>query len=161
MEYKPPLKDMKFVLDELLDVNEMTSFPGYEEASIDMMEMILEELGEGAIRSWLPLNKIGDQEGCKFDNGKVTTPSGFKEVYRQTCESGQASLSCEIEHGGQGLPQVLEMAVNEMACSTNLSLAIYFTLARAAYDTVMSHGSEEMKELYLPCLLYTSPSPRD
>ena len=64
MEYKPPLKDMKFVLDELLDVNEMTSCPGYEEASIDMMEMILEELGEGAIRSWLPLNKIGDQEGC-------------------------------------------------------------------------------------------------
>ena len=152
MEYKPPLEDMKFVLDELLNVNEMTYFPGYEEASIDMMEMILEELGEGAVRSWLPLNKIGDQEGCKFNNGKVTTPSGFKEVYRQTCESGQASLSCEIEHGGQGLPQVLEMAVNEMACSTNLSLAIYFTLARAAYDTVMSHGSEEMKELYLPKL---------
>ena len=149
MEYKLPLEDMKFVLDELLNVDELTSFPGYEEATVEMMELVLEELSVGAVESWFPLNMIGDQEGCHFENGKVTTPTGFKEVYRQTCESGQAGLSCEVEHGGQGLPQVLQTVVDEMACSTNLSLAIYFTLARAAYDTVMSHGSEELKDIYL------------
>ena len=149
MEYKPPLEDMKFVLDELINADELTSSSGYEEATVEMMELVLEELSVSAVESWLPLNMIGDQEGCHFENGKVTTPTGFKEVYRQTCESGQAGLSCEVEHGGQGLPQVLQTAVDEMACSTNLSLAIYFTLARAAYDTVMSHGSEELKDIYL------------
>src|SRR5512145_696692 len=107
--YTPPLRDMQFVIHEVLKADEtFKKLPAHSEVDVDTMNQIMEEAGKFAAGVILPLNQVGDREGCKrHEDGSVTTPKGFKEAYQLFCESGWAALACDPEYDGQGLPQLL------------------------------------------------------
>ena len=152
--YKAPLRDMHFVLFELLHVQDVLSkIPGYEEATPDVITQVLEEASKFAEHVLAPINRSGDEEACRFENGAVTTPKGFKEAYTAYREAGWMALSGDPEHGGQGLPEVLGMCVNEMTASANLAWTIYATLTQGAYAAIRAHGDPAMQTLYLPKFL--------
>ena len=117
--YKAPLREMRFVLQELLSVDALAKLPGYEEATGDVVEAILEEGAKLCENELLPLNRSGDEEGCHYENGVVRTPKGFKEAYKLFADGGWPALSCAPRYGGQGLPKVVSLAVEEMICSAN------------------------------------------
>ena len=123
--YKAPLREMRFVLHEMLGVGELAKLPGYEDASPDIIDAILEEAAKICENELQPLNLSGDQEGCTYENGVVRTPKGFKEAYDTFTESGWTALSCDPKYGGQGLPHVIGLVVNEMVCSANMSFGMY------------------------------------
>jgi alkylation response protein AidB-like acyl-CoA dehydrogenase len=151
--YKAPLRDYKFVLNELLDVSELSSFPGYEEATPEIFDAVLEEAGKFCEGMLFPINRSGDEEGCTFENGVVRTPKGFKEAYDQFCQSGWTALGADPAYGGQGLPHVLNFLVEEMICSTNMSFGMYPGLSGGAYNAIHQHGSDELKQRFLPKLV--------
>ena len=127
--YKAPIRDMQFVLHELLEVERtFTELPGGEEASADIIDAILEEGAKLCENVVFPTNRIGDVEGCRFDNGEVHTPSGFKEAYDAVAAGGWTALACDPEYGGQGLPHTLSVFFEEMLQSCNMSLALYQAL---------------------------------
>ncbi len=149
--YKAPLDDMHFVLNEVLKVSSLTSL--YPDFDTDTMSAVLEEaakLCEGVLQ---PINRSGDEEGCVYENGTVTTPKGFKEAYKMFCDGGWPALSCAEEFGGQGLPQVVNYAVMEMICSANLSFGMYPGLSHGAYEALMKHGVKDLQDRYLPKLV--------
>ncbi len=150
--YEAPLDDFRFVLHELLDVGRLAELPGYEEATPDLIDAVLEEAAKLAVNELLPLNQPGDREGCTYENGVVRTPKGFREAYRTYREGGWNALVCAPEHGGQGLPKVLNVAIEEMLCSANISFATYPGLSVGAYAAIQAHGEETLKSLYLPRL---------
>ncbi len=151
--YAAPLDDIRFVLSELLDYEAaVASLPGYEEATPDLVEAVLEEAAKFCENELLPLNRSGDEEGCTFENGVVRTPEGFKEAYRAFAEGGWAGLACDPEYGGQGLPRSLQYVLEELICSTNLSFGIYPGLSHGAYNALVRYGSDELKALVLPKL---------
>ncbi len=150
--YKAPLRDMRFVLEELLGSGELAKLPGYGEATANVVEAILEEAAKLCENELLPLNRTGDEEGCHYENGVVRTPKGFKEAYKLFTEAGWTALSCAPEYGGQGLPKVVSLAVEEMICSANLSFGMYPGLSLGAYNAIEVHASEALKTLYLPKL---------
>ncbi len=150
--YEAPLRDMRFVLDELLEVEAVARLPGYEEATPDVVDAILEEAARFCANELYPLNRSGDEEGCVFENGVVRTPAGFKEAYDKYVAAGWAGLAADPEYGGQGLPKVLGIAVEEMVCSSNMSFGTYPGLSTGAYAAIRYHGSDELKALYLPKL---------
>jgi len=148
-EYKAPLRDIKFVTEELLNFSaHYANLPGAEEATPDMIDAILEEGAKFSERVLSPLNRIGDQQGCTFDDGVVTTPDGFKEAYQQYVEGGWPSLAHAEEFGGQGLPESLGMMVTEMVASANWSWSMYPGLSHGAMNTIEIHGTSEQKETY-------------
>lgn len=152
--YKAPLRDMHFVLFELLNVQDMLAkMPNFEEATPDLITQILEEAAKFAEQVLAPINRSGDEEACRLENGAVVTPKGFKEAYTAYREAGWMALSGDPKHGGQGLPQLLEICVNEMSASANLAWAIYTTLTQGAYAAIRAHGDAAMQTLYLPKLL--------
>lgn len=152
--YAAPLDDIRFVLYELFDYEgEVAALPGYEEASRDMMDAILEEGAKLCENELLPLNRSGDEEGCVFENGVVRTPAGFKEAYNTFIEGGWTGLSCNPEYGGQGLPQTLHILLKEMICSTNMSFGMYPGLSHGAYNALSLHGSDDLKARFLPKLV--------
>lgn len=148
--YTAPQRDMRFVLHEFLEVDQLTELPGYEEATTDVIDAIIEESAKVAETLLFPLNQPGDQQGCVFENGVVRTPDGFKEAYAQFVESGWTSLSADPAFGGQGLPKAIKLAVDEMVCSANLSFGMYPGLTAGAYNAIIKHGTDEQKALYLP-----------
>jgi alkylation response protein AidB-like acyl-CoA dehydrogenase len=151
--YSAPLEDIRFLLNELLDYEgTVAGLPGYEEASADIVEAVLEEGAKFCENELLPLNRPGDEEGCIFENGVVRTPTGFKEAYKAFAEGGWTGLACDPAYGGQGLPKTLQFLLEELICSTNLSFGIYPGLSHGAYNAVALHGSDEQKNLYLPKL---------
>ena len=124
--YRAPLDDIRFVLHELFDYSgDVATLPGYEEATPDLVDALLEEAARFCENELLPLNASGDAEGCSFENGVVRTPKGFKEAYRTFAEGGWTGLACDPEYGGQGLPMVLQVVLEELICSTNLSFGTY------------------------------------
>ena len=152
--YQAPLRDMRFVLYELLEVqNVLPGLPRYAEASPDLMNQVLEEAAKLAENVLLPLNRSGDEEGCHFENGAVRTPKGFKEAYAAFRAGGWPALSGDPAYGGQGLPIVLGSCVSEILISANLSWAIYPTLTQGAYHAIHTHGDDAMRATYLPKLL--------
>ncbi|WP_305856764.1 acyl-CoA dehydrogenase C-terminal domain-containing protein [Balneatrix alpica] len=152
--YKAPLRDMQFTLFEVLEIDKhYQSLPGCEEASADMVQAIMEEGAKFSERVLAPLNQIGDREGCKFDNGVVTTPTGFKEAYQQYVEGGWPSLAHAPEHGGQGLPESLGLIINEMTGTANWSWSMYPGLSHGAMNTLEAHGTDEQKHTYLTKLV--------
>ena len=148
--YKAPVRDMRFVLHELLDVENAFKTLGFEEASTDVIDAILDEGAKFCETVLFPTNRIGDQEGCKFENGVVTTPSGFRDAYQALSEGGWMSLACAPEYGGQGLPNTLSVFFEEMLQSANMALSLYPGLTRGAYVAMQAYASEELKQRYLP-----------
>jgi alkylation response protein AidB-like acyl-CoA dehydrogenase len=152
--YKAPIRDMQFVIHELLDAQRcFADLPGGEEASADIIDSILEEGAKLCENVVFPTNRTGDIEGCRFDNGEVKTPSGFKDAYEALCAGGWMALACDPEFGGQGLPHTLSVFFEEMLQSCNMSLALYPGLSRGAYVAIRAHGTDAMKRTYLPKLV--------
>ena len=153
-EYKAPLRDIRFVLDEMLD-NEQhyQNLPGCEEATPDMVNAIVEEGAKFSERVLAPLNQVGDQEGCQFRDGEVVTPSGFKDAYQQFVEGGWPSLAHDPEWGGQGLPESIGLIINELVGTANWSWSMYPGLSHGAMNTIEAHGTEEQKQTYLTKLI--------
>jgi alkylation response protein AidB-like acyl-CoA dehydrogenase len=152
-EYKAPLRDIQFVFYEVLQAESHYQKIGAEEASRDMIDAIISEGGKFAEEVLAPLNRIGDEQGCKFEDGKVSTPPGFKQAYQQFVEGGWPSLAGEIEYGGQGLPESLATVLNEMLSTANWSWSMYPGLSHGAKLTLAKYGSEEQKKTYLSKLI--------
>ena len=153
--YNPPLRDMQFVLHELLDVcSEYKTLPAHAETDADTLNAVLEEGGKFAAEVIFPLNISGDTQGCKLDRDthEVTAPDGFKAAYAQYVAGGWPSLSCDPEHGGQGLPFALNQCFYEMLNSANQAWTMYPGLSHGAYEALHAHGTPEQKALYLPRL---------
>src|SRR3990172_9608229 len=140
--YVAPLKDMQFVLNELAGLEEVAKLPGYQEATPETVAAILEEASKFAIEVLDPLNYSGDQEGSKWSDGKVTTPKGFKEAYRQYVEAGWPALPFEEAYGGQGLPKLVATAVEEMLTSSNMSFSLCPLLTQGAIHALIVWGGE-------------------
>ncbi|MDI5921053.1 acyl-CoA dehydrogenase C-terminal domain-containing protein [Halomonas sp. LR5S13] len=153
-DYQAPLRDLRFVMDEMLDYPaHYARLPGADEASPDAVSAILEEGARFAREVLLPLNQSGDREGCLLEGGEVKAPKGFKEAYAQYVEGGWPSLAADPAHGGQGLPHSLAMVLNEMICSTNLAWGMYPGLSHGAADALRHHGTEEQQATYLTKLV--------
>ncbi|RYE78123.1 MAG: acyl-CoA dehydrogenase, partial [Oxalobacteraceae bacterium] len=155
-QYVAPVRDMQFVLHELLQVeNELKQLPRHAEVDADIINQVLEEGGKFTSEVVFPLNRSGDHEGCKLnpETHEVTTPQGFKEAYKQYIEAGWPSLSADPEYGGQGLPVVLNNAFYEMLNSSNQAWTMYPGLSHGAYECLHEHGTDEQKALYLPKLV--------
>ncbi|WP_168013301.1 acyl-CoA dehydrogenase C-terminal domain-containing protein [Halomonas salinarum] len=153
-DYQAPLRDLRFVMDELLDFpGHYARLPGGEDATPDVVGAILEEGARFSREVLLPINQSGDREGCLLEGGEVKAPGGFKEAYRQYVEGGWPGLAAEPEFGGQGLPHSLGMALSEMTCATNLAWGMYPGLSHGAADALRHHGSDEQKATYLTKLV--------
>jgi alkylation response protein AidB-like acyl-CoA dehydrogenase len=150
--YKAPLKDIQFVMNEVLDVSSLSKLPGYEDATPDTIQTILEEAAKLCENVLFPLNRSGDEEGCHYENGVVRTPAGFKEAYKQFCEGGWTATTCDPKYGGQGLPATVGFAVTEIITAANQAFGMYPGLSHGAYEALAQHGSDELKDLYLPKL---------
>ncbi len=154
--YTPPLRDMHFVLHELLDVaGELKAMPRHADLDADTINQVIEEGGKFAAEVIFPLNQSGDREGCHYDaaSRSVTAPKGFRDAYRQYVDAGWPSLSCDPEVGGQGLPVVLNNSLYEMLNSANQAWTMYPGLSHGAYECLHAHGTPEQKALYLPKLV--------
>jgi alkylation response protein AidB-like acyl-CoA dehydrogenase len=152
--YKAPLRDIQFVINEVLDTEALyQSLPGYEEATPDLMHAIIEEGAKFAENVLSPLNQSGDEEGCQWSEEGVTTPEGFKEAYQQYVENGWPALSADAEYGGQGMPNMLGIVINELAGTANWSWLMYPGLSHGCIKTLEAHGSPEQKATYLPNLV--------
>jgi alkylation response protein AidB-like acyl-CoA dehydrogenase len=151
--WKAPLREYRFILHELLGVEDVSSLPGYGEATPEIFDAVLAEAGRFCEEVLLPLNRSGDEEGCRFENGQVLTPTGFKEAYRRFRDGGWTALAAAPEWGGQGLPKLLHFLVEEMICSTNHAFGMYPGLANGAYEALRVHGSDALKRTYLPRLV--------
>ncbi len=151
--YAAPLTDMRFVLDEVADLAGIAKLPGYEEATPDLTEAVLEEAGKLAAEVLAPLNHSGDQEGAAFENGVVRTAKGFREAYAQYVESGWNALPFDPDYGGQGLPWALATVVQEMWNSANMSFALCPLLTQGAVELLQAHGSDAQKDLWLPKMI--------
>jgi alkylation response protein AidB-like acyl-CoA dehydrogenase len=147
--YVAPLKDMRFVLNELAGLAEVAKLPGYAEATPDTVDAILEEAAKFAGGVLDPLNHTGDKEGSQWKDGAVTTPRGFKEAYRQYVEGGWCALPFESEWGGQGLPKLVATAVEEMLTSANMSFSLCPLLTQGAIHALILAGSDQLKKTYL------------
>jgi alkylation response protein AidB-like acyl-CoA dehydrogenase len=151
--YAAPLRDMRFVMHELHDTPALARLPGLEEITPELLDSVLEQAAKFICATLLPLNASGDAEGCHYDNGEVRTPKGFKEAYKAFVDAGWGSLSADPRYGGQGLPETVAKLVEEMICSCNLAFGSYPGLSYGAYLALKSHGSEALKDLYLPKLV--------
>ncbi len=153
--YTPPLRDMQFVMHEVLDVTgELKACERHADIDADTINAVLEEAGKFAAEVTFPLNISGDEEGCTLDKAthEVTPPKGFKEAYARYVEGGWPAVSCDPEYGGQGLPFVVNQCLYEMLNSANQAWTMYPGLSHGAYEALHAHGTEEQKKLYLPKL---------
>ena len=149
-QYKVPMRDMRFLLNEVFDyASHYKTLPNGEEATPDMVDAILSECARLCENTIAPLNQSGDEEGCKLEDGQVTTPKGFKEAYAEYVAGGWQGLSHPVEYGGQGLPMSLGLFKQEMLGTANWSFAMYPGLSLGAMNTIMLHGTDEQKNAYL------------
>ncbi|MEZ5501737.1 MAG: acyl-CoA dehydrogenase N-terminal domain-containing protein, partial [Halioglobus sp.] len=131
--YKAPLRDISFVMNELLESEKLyQTLPGYEEATEDLMNAIVEEGAKFAENVLSPLYQSGDEEGCHWSENGVTTPAGFADAYHQYVENGWPALSADVEAGGQGMPNLLSIVINELAGTANWSWLMYPGLSLGA-----------------------------
>jgi acyl-CoA dehydrogenase len=148
-EYKAPLKDLRFVINELADLKMISQLPVFEHATDDVLESILDEASRFASEVLGPTNIIGDHEGCRIEDGKVKVPSEFSDAYQLFVENGWQSLDCSQDYGGMGLPTLIGSATAEMWQGANLALGLCPMLTDGAIETIEAHASDELKQLYL------------
>ena len=152
-DYKAPIAETSFVLNELFDINSLTTLPGFEDATPDLIEAVMEEAGKFAQEVYAPLNRLGDLEHSKANDGEVVTPKGFKEAYQLFVESGWMSLAQPPKYGGQGMPFSVHMVASEFWNSANTALALCPMLTAGAIDVFAAHASEQLKDTYLAKLI--------
>ncbi len=150
MIYTPPIKDMMFLLNEWIGLEKLTALPGYEEVDGDLIEAILEEAGKFCTTELLDLNSVGDEHGAVHEGDTVRTPPGFREAYARFIENGWTGIDANPDHGGQGLPKLLQSLIDEMLAATNLSFKMYSELSHAAYHLLDSVAADDIRERYLP-----------
>jgi acyl-CoA dehydrogenase len=150
--YTPPTKDLQFLLHEVFKVSEQT-IPGYAELDRDFTAAVFEEAGKIASEVLAPLNKVGDTEGCRLENGVLRTPTGFKEAYAQMCEGGWNALDADPAYGGQGMPAILNLSTGEMFSSANMAFQMYAGLTHGAISALYAHASDDQKATYLPKMI--------
>ena len=152
--YRAPIDDVLFLLTDVFHVERYNNLPGFADASPDVIEAILQEAAKFCEEVLLPLNRIGDQEGCtRHPDGSVTTPKGFKDAYKQLVAGGWIGISAPTDFGGQGLPGILTQLVNEFLGSANMAFAMYPGLTQGAISALWAHGTPEQKAIYLPKLI--------
>ena len=153
-EYKAPLRDIKFVMNELLNSEQhYANLEGAEDATPDMVDAIIQEGAKFCEQVLSPLNQVGDQEGCTWSEDGVKTPTGFKEAYQQYVEGGWPSMTADPNYGGQGLPHSIGLVISEMVGTSNWSWGMYPGLSHGATNTIEAHGTEEQKQTYLTKLI--------
>jgi 3-(methylsulfanyl)propanoyl-CoA dehydrogenase len=149
--YKAPVEDVQFLFNDVFQIDRYDNLPGFSDASADVREAILSEAAKLSEEVLQPLNRVGDLEGCKrSDDGRVTTPKGFKEAFKQVAEGGWLGLSVPTEYGGQGLPVTLSQAVSEFQISANMAFSMYGGLTMGATAALLVHGTPEQKQIYVP-----------
>ncbi|MDB5602312.1 MAG: acyl-CoA dehydrogenase [Xanthobacteraceae bacterium] len=152
--YKAPVDDIMFLLRDVFHIERYDNLPGFADASPDVLEAILGEAAKYCEDVLTPLNRVGDREGCKrASDGSVKTPTGFKDAFQQYAAGGWMGMSVPAEYGGQGLPETLTIAVNELLCSANMAFAMYPGLTQGAMAAILVHGSPEQKTTFLPKMI--------
>ena len=149
-EYVAPLREMRFLMNEVAGLDAVAKLPGNEEVSPDLVDAILDEAARFAEEVISPLNIVGDRVGAKWEDRKVTMPAGFGDAYRLFAESGWTALSPDPKYGGQGLPKLVSAAVNEMWKSSNIAFSLCPMLTQGAIEAVMIAGSDALKDKFLP-----------
>ncbi|MDR3467151.1 MAG: acyl-CoA dehydrogenase C-terminal domain-containing protein [Xanthobacteraceae bacterium] len=149
--YRAPVEDVTFLLNDVFHFDRYNNLPGFADASSDVRDAIISEAAKFSEEVLQPLNRVGDLEGCvRHDDGRVTTPKGFKEAFRQLSEGGWLGLSGAPEYGGQGLPVTLSQTINEFMISANMAFSMYHGLTLGAVAALMAHGTEEQKAKFVP-----------
>jgi len=152
--YKAPVEDVNFLLNDVFQIDRYNNLPGFSDASADVRAAILNEAAKFSEQVLQPLNSVGDLEGCtRHDDGRVTTPSGFKNAFKQMGEGGWLGLSGPAEFGGQGLPATLSQVVNEFMISANMAFSLYPALTQGAMATLLVHGTPEQKQTFVPNMM--------
>jgi alkylation response protein AidB-like acyl-CoA dehydrogenase len=151
--YHAPLDDIRYLLNEVHDIGQLSRLPGFEDATPDMIEEVLAGGATFCEEVLFPLNQSGDAEGITLVDGEVKTPAGFKAAYQRYTADGWTAISATPEYGGSGLPEMVRFVMEEMLCSANLSFSMYPGLSHGAYSALVSHGSEELKQRFLPKLI--------
>ena len=148
--YKAPLEDVSFLLNDVFQIDRYDNLPGFSDASADVREAVLTEAAKLSEEVLQPLNRVGDLEGCvRHDDGRVTTPKGFKQAFDQVAEGGWLGLSAPTEYGGQGLPVTLTQIVTEFQCSANMAFSMYGGLTQGATAALLVHGAPEQKKMFV------------
>jgi len=150
MTYAAPLADIKFVLENVAGLGKVTALPAFAEATPDLVESILEEAAKIAADTLAPLNKVGDTSGAKLVDGKVVVSPGWTEAWNVLVEGGWNGLPFSPDHGGMGLPNVLNTAVHEMWQAANMAFTLCPMLTQGAVNAIESYGTDEQKATYLP-----------
>lgn len=151
--YKAPLDDIRYLLNDVHNIGQLSSLPGFEDATPEMIDEVLAGGAAFCEDVLFPINQSGDAEGVQLENGEVKTPSGFKEAYQRYTADGWTAIAAEPAYGGTGLPEMVRFVMEEMLCSANLSFSMYPGLSHGAYSALMSHGSDELKQRFLPKLI--------
>jgi acyl-CoA dehydrogenase len=152
--YNAPTDDVMFLLNDVFHIERHNNVAGFGDATPDVVEAMLVEAGKLCSEVLTPLNRTGDIEGCtRHEDGRVTTPTGFKEAYGQLVAGGWVGLSCPAEYGGQGLPGTLTVIINEFLASANLAFSMYSGLVQGAVAAILTHGNDELKRKFLPKMI--------
>lgn len=152
--YKAPVKDMLFLLNDVMGIEKYANLQGFANASPDLVEAVLNEAGKFCEDVLAPINYSGDQQGCtRHADGSVTTPDGFKEAYKAYCDAGWTLLTQPEEFGGQGLPHVVGFPVEEFRMSANQAFSMYPGLTQAAISAILAKASDELKAKYAPKMI--------
>ncbi|MGB1557789.1 MAG: acyl-CoA dehydrogenase family protein [Oceanococcaceae bacterium] len=147
--YRVPQREMRFILNDVLNYEQLNALPRFEDATPDIVDGVIDEASRFTAEKLLPLRTSADSQGCKLADGVVTVPDGFADAYREYWESGWVGLANDAEWGGQGLPYMLSKVVDEMVCSANVAFALYPGLTIGCFEALNAHANDEIKQTYL------------